>query len=293
MGLNARITDYCQEIYQIYSQNSKVISRASINAVILGILFFACKNNEAPRTIKELAKETHTTQDEVRRGMKLVSKRCASLINTAGSDVTVHSLIERYCTKLDLEYSFTSKALGVETVIHKYAEGRHMNTIAAVSIVIALSKFKDLRFVASTVSLSFAAVVMASHRVVLSDSKKIDDETVARVAGLTHNTLRKFVPLKTNCVFFIMANLSFNFVFGPTSSTMSDVVTKLNSNPSSQEKFMEVFKTAPRPEEEEAEALTPPAEEAVHEARHETPHEEQGHEEEQEQEQEQEEAVQQ
>ena len=164
MGLSARTKEYCREMYQLYTENVKVLAKTSINAVILGILFFACKNNGAPRTIKELAKETHTTQDEVRRGMKLVSKRCASLISSTGDQVTSQNLLERYCTKLGLEYSFTSKALEVDAIIRKYVEGRRSNTLAAADIAIAFRWYYKPTFVFPSSSFLPLALARAAGR---------------------------------------------------------------------------------------------------------------------------------
>jgi len=141
MMLKARTTKECVELFNEYVKMARTLPKKKRNTIMLGIIFYACKNNSDQRTILELARQTKTSEKEVRAGMKMVEKKCFAFMDKR--KVEPMDLIPRYCKmmKPEIRDSFIANASIVAEHIHQFLEGKKPSTVAATDIVLTFKWF--------------------------------------------------------------------------------------------------------------------------------------------------------
>jgi len=175
IDLNGKSQESCMELFnEIAAKSENGISKNQSIPIILGVLFHGCKKGESHFTVKYLAKKTGEDEKTVRKGIKLVEKKC-QVSSAEKLKVESGSLIESLCLQLGMDKSFrTSFALNAKTVddrIHGYLDGKRPTTVAATSIFLTLKWFhpSDTRWplasIAKTVGVSVAALTSSVKKV--------------------------------------------------------------------------------------------------------------------------------
>jgi len=142
MKLSRRTLNDCLSIFDRVAASGPIAVQQVI-PIILGILFYGCKQSDCPVTINELARQTGKSEPDIRKGMKIVAKRAPPSILPAKMDSS--NLISRYCTQLGMSDpflpQFISVAKEVDYKIRVFLEGKKPNTVAATDIILTLKWF--------------------------------------------------------------------------------------------------------------------------------------------------------
>jgi len=110
-------------------------------AVIAAILYMACKEEQVPRTFKELSKETGIKEKEIRKFYRSLTQLLPKTegLSTAVSPV---DLVNRFCSKLNLSHEIVTAASSVAEKVIPLLEGKSPSSIAAASILL-VTKLSD------------------------------------------------------------------------------------------------------------------------------------------------------
>jgi len=179
------ITKACSDIAKhLYKQvdDAKAMKGKSQEALIAGVIFIACRQNDTPRTFREIYALTKVSKKEIGRTFKALEKFFAenSARNnasaskgltapvkefTATSSTSAEALCERYCDALGLKaHLFTKVSTGL---------AKKMSTVG------------DLAG-RSPLSVAAACIYMTSH--LLGKPKSPKD--ISAVAGVSDGTIR-------------------------------------------------------------------------------------------------------
>jgi len=169
MELSKRTTDDCLLLFEKYAEKG-TIQKNQVTIIILGILFHGCKKGENHLTVSELAKITSQSEENVRKGIKLIERKCE--VSQDRSKVESSGFIRKFCFHLAMSPSemnvFVPNAMIVDDYIRGYLEGRKPNTVAAADIALAVKWFHG-------------------------DESKYSLDAIATTAGVSQSTLRKSI----------------------------------------------------------------------------------------------------
>jgi len=142
LSADQSIINSAQHIFHNLHKN-KLIKGRSNNAIIAACMFIACRQQQVPRTFKEISavSNDNTTIKDIGRCYKIIRKSLVSS-NATSSGISTSSssdLIVRFCSKLDLPKEVRKLA---DYIMNKAADirtltGRSPNSLAAASIFLA------------------------------------------------------------------------------------------------------------------------------------------------------------
>jgi len=144
IGLGRMCLNECLAIFDRFAMSSKnSIPQSRFTLVYLGVLFHGCKRGNTPFTIKNLAKVTGKSEVLVRKGVRLVEKKCEMYRDKV--IVESSNLIENYCKQLGMDKTFMNvfvpNAKFVDDKIRHFLEGKRPTTVAATDIFLTLKWF--------------------------------------------------------------------------------------------------------------------------------------------------------
>lgn len=132
LNLNENIKSKAKEIYKEFEEKRTKSTRYKKDPIIVSVLAMACKEENVPRSFKELARETNFAEKDIRKEYKNLT----DLLGRVATRTSAPDLVSRFCSKLKLEYKVEHDAIGVATRAGEFVEGKSPSSIAAASILI-------------------------------------------------------------------------------------------------------------------------------------------------------------
>lgn len=140
LNLNESIKSKAKEIYKEFEDKRTKSTRYKKDPIIVSVLAMACKEENVPRSFKELARETQLFEKDIRKEYKNLT----DLLGRAATRTSAPDLVSRFCSKLNLEFKIEHDAIEVATKAGEFVEGKSPSSIAAASILI-VSKLSNSR----------------------------------------------------------------------------------------------------------------------------------------------------
>jgi transcription initiation factor TFIIB len=161
LNLPRIIVDRCNALFKQVHEEKHLKGRAN-DAVAAACLYIACRQEEVPRSFKEICAVSRHPKKEIGKCFKLITRQSNPILCTP---VTSSDFMSRYCTNLQLPTSVQKAAshIAKKAVDMDLAPGRVYLSVAA------------------------AAIYMASQA---SDMKKTQKE-VGDVVGVADSTIRQ------------------------------------------------------------------------------------------------------
>lgn len=152
------------------------------DAVIAGAIFIACRQNNVPRTFRELYNLTRVSKKEIGRVFKLLEKWLQQLRDKGEASELNITKVRNYDQK-----SATSAVDLVRRYVSQLAI-RNQSDVEAVGIYIA-GKTTGISDLAgrSPLSVAAACIFMAAHYV---GEKDVSSKKIAAVAGVSDGTIK-------------------------------------------------------------------------------------------------------
>jgi transcription initiation factor TFIIB len=110
--------------------------------MVAAVIYMACKEEQVPRTFKELSKETEIAEKEIRKYYKAMNKMLPK--NTANR-TSAPALVNRFCSKLKLSNEIMNTARHVAEKAEPLLEGKSPSSIAATSILLVTKLYGEKR----------------------------------------------------------------------------------------------------------------------------------------------------
>lgn len=112
-----------------------LIKGRSIEGVVASTLYVACRKNDVPRTLDEIAETARVSRKEIGRTYRFI----ASKLNLRLTPTSPEKYLPRFCSKLDLtrEVQFKSKEILKKAAEKGLTSGRSPTGISAAAIYIA------------------------------------------------------------------------------------------------------------------------------------------------------------
>jgi len=117
-------------------KKTRKIRGSNSDAIIVAVLYLACKELSVSRTFKELAKETATKEQEIKKMYLVLTKQLGG--TTRAAPVAPHELVIRICSHLNLPSSIKSVGEQIAKNAASRLEGKSPSSIAAASIYMAV-----------------------------------------------------------------------------------------------------------------------------------------------------------
>jgi len=121
---------------QFESKKTRKIRGSNSDAIIVAVLYLACKELNVSRTFKELAKETGTKEQDIKRMYLVLTKQLGTTARAA--PVAPHELVIRICSHLNLPPIIKSLGEQIAKNAASRLEGKSPSSIAAASIYMAV-----------------------------------------------------------------------------------------------------------------------------------------------------------
>jgi len=121
---------------QFETKKTRKIRGSNSDAIIVAVLYLACKELNVSRTFKELAKETGTKEQDIKRMYLVLTKHLGGTSRSA--PVAPHELVIRICSHLDLPPIIKSLGEQIAKNAASRLEGKSPSSIAAASIFMAV-----------------------------------------------------------------------------------------------------------------------------------------------------------
>lgn len=132
LGLNERIKNRAKEIYKEFEEKRTKATRYKKEPIIVGVLIRACKEENVPRSFKEVSRATRLPEKDIRREYKTLT----GLLGSPAIRTSAPDLISRFCSNLKLPFHIEQDAIAVATKASEIVEGKSPCSIAAASILI-------------------------------------------------------------------------------------------------------------------------------------------------------------
>ncbi|KAJ1926833.1 transcription initiation factor IIB [Tieghemiomyces parasiticus] len=159
MGLNKIICDIAKQLYKMV-EDDKLLRGKSLDSVSATCIFIACRQENVPRTFKEIHAYTQVPLRELGRCYRTLSKHLSTSIGAMYSE----DLMSRFCSLLDLPMPVQRIAVDLTK------EAKERGVLAG----------------KSPVSVAAACIYMASHLLALPKTPK----DIANVAGVSETTIK-------------------------------------------------------------------------------------------------------
>jgi transcription initiation factor TFIIB len=207
MGAGQVVANAAKHLYKIV-EKEKFLKGKPQEAVIAGCIFIACRQNNVPRSFREIFKLTRVSKKEIGRVFKLLEKfmtenkdKVAGMnMDTKGyqgkGSTSAAELCARYCSQLTFINAFKierlSRQLAEQSVDMSDLAGRSPLSVAAACIYFACHLFLEARpsrDIASIAGVSDGTVKTAYRflwnlRVELLDKIGVDDKLKANIEKL-------------------------------------------------------------------------------------------------------------
>jgi len=121
---------------QFESKKTRKIRGSNSDAIIVATLYLACKELGVSRTFKELAKDTGTKEQDIKRMYLVLTKQLGG--STQSVPVKPHELVIRICSHLNLPPIIKSLGEQIAKNAASRLEGKSPSSIAAASIYMAV-----------------------------------------------------------------------------------------------------------------------------------------------------------
>ncbi|KAJ1969723.1 transcription initiation factor IIB [Dimargaris xerosporica] len=159
MGLTKLISDIAKQLYKRV-EDEKILRGKSTESIVATCIFIACRQENVPRTFKEIYTYTRVPKREIGRCYRTLSKHLSTNVGAMYSE----DLMSRFCSHLDLPMHIQRVAIDIT------------------------KRAKDLGTLAgkSPVSVAAACIYMVSH--LLASPKTPKD--IANVAGVSETTIK-------------------------------------------------------------------------------------------------------
>ncbi|KAJ1654586.1 transcription initiation factor IIB [Dispira simplex] len=159
MQLNQQISNTAKQIYKRV-EDGKVLRGKPTESIIATCIFVACRNENVPRTFKEIFTYTRVPKREISRCFKVIS----NLLNTNVGATNSENLMARFCSHLNMPMPVQRVAINVTK------EAKELGTLAG----------------KSPVSVAAACIYMVSHLMGMPCTPK----DVSKVAGVSETTIK-------------------------------------------------------------------------------------------------------
>jgi transcription initiation factor TFIIB len=136
------IKDKAKEIYAQFEEKRPKSMRYKTDAIVAAIIYMACKEEDYPRTFKELSRQTDIIEKEIRKYYRVVSK----LLERQEKRTSPSELVNRFCSKLGLPWPVITKAQYVADQAMQFVEGKSPSSIAAASILFVCKLENEKRY---------------------------------------------------------------------------------------------------------------------------------------------------
>jgi len=137
LGFTEDILKRARAAYKTFHDSkSRTIRGSKGDPIVCALLYLACKEEQVPRTFREIAKETGVNEKEMR---SMYTKLTKNLPKTEkmGAAVAPSDLILRFCSKLKYSPTVVTEAQDIAREATPHLEGKNPNSIAAASILVA------------------------------------------------------------------------------------------------------------------------------------------------------------
>jgi transcription initiation factor TFIIB len=108
------------------------------DALFVALLYLACKQENAPRTFKELSTSTHMVEKDIRKYYRQLIAALPAESTLAATAVSPADLVTRFCAKINLPAAVASIAAEIARKSAPKLEGKGPGSIAAAAIYLAL-----------------------------------------------------------------------------------------------------------------------------------------------------------
>jgi transcription initiation factor TFIIB len=108
------------------------------DALFVALLYLACKQENAPRTFKELSTSTHMAEKDIRKYYRQLLVALPAESTLAATAVSPADLVTRFCSKINLPDIIATIAAEVARKAAPKLEGKGPGSIAAAAIYLAL-----------------------------------------------------------------------------------------------------------------------------------------------------------
>eukprot|EP01124_Arcella_intermedia_P023140 TRINITY_DN360_c0_g1_i1.p1 TRINITY_DN360_c0_g1~~TRINITY_DN360_c0_g1_i1.p1 ORF type:complete len:298 (-),score=41.71 TRINITY_DN360_c0_g1_i1:32-925(-) len=179
MELKEDVRKRAKSIYkQFETKKQRKIRGSNSDAIIVAVLYLACKELNVSRTFKELAKDTGTKEQEIKKMYLVLAKQLGG--STRAAPVAPHELVIRICSNLQLPPIIKSMGEQIAKNVASRLEGKSPSSIAAASIYMAV-KIKNLgtneKEIAKAASISASTV-----KNIFKEMEPYADEIVPKIS---------------------------------------------------------------------------------------------------------------
>ena len=178
LSLTTHVQAKAKEIYREYeTKRAKTMRTGKCPALILAILYRACKQEGVGRTFKELSKATATPEKEIRKYASTLDKILPSFHVPA---LSADSLVERFVSKMMINFPEWVKigAVNIALKATPKVEGKQPSSIAAASILMA-AKIAGVACSEDEIAEASTSISAATVKNVYSQLTKFQSEIVS------------------------------------------------------------------------------------------------------------------
>eukprot|EP01123_Difflugia_compressa_P003082 TRINITY_DN1394_c0_g2_i1.p1 TRINITY_DN1394_c0_g2~~TRINITY_DN1394_c0_g2_i1.p1 ORF type:complete len:300 (-),score=64.11 TRINITY_DN1394_c0_g2_i1:241-1140(-) len=137
LGLKDDVKKRAKQLYKEFeTKKTRKIRGSNGDAIIVAILYLACKELGVSRTFKELSKETGAKEQEIKKMYLVLTKQLRT--TSRASPVAPHELVIRICSNLELPGQVKSVGEHIAKKGASKLEGKSPSSIAAASIYMAV-----------------------------------------------------------------------------------------------------------------------------------------------------------
>jgi len=137
MGFPDSIKDKAKSLYKQFDESkTKVVRGGKNDALYCAFLYLALKEEDVPRTFKELASLSGVSEAEIRKFFKIITRILPSNFKKP-QPVNPADLVNRYCSRIQLPQAVVHLAAEIARKAFHKLEGKSPSSIASASIYMA------------------------------------------------------------------------------------------------------------------------------------------------------------
>ena len=123
-------------------EESKKLKGRSLDCVLAAVIFHACRQCQAPRTIKEIIQALNLSKKDVSRCYNSIKKIICSPFDVPIINSTI-GLVSTYCNKLEIPNEIKKASIDIaeEVCKREIIAGRNPSTVATAAIIFAFRLF--------------------------------------------------------------------------------------------------------------------------------------------------------
>jgi len=175
IGLTKLIADIAKQLYKRVEEE-KLLRGKSTESIIAACIFIACRQENVPRTFKEICAITRVPKKEIGRCFKTLIRTFETNVSTMASE----DLMSRFCSMLHLRMEVQKAALELtmKTKEHGTLAGKSPVSVAAACIYMASCLYQQpqsTRDVAQVTGVS-EVTIKNSYKLLWTEKDKLLDE---------------------------------------------------------------------------------------------------------------------